>query len=499
MSERDRRDDTPAVSRRSFLGQASCAAVGSTALMSTALDLGMLNALASTSGDYRALVCVFLSGGIDSYNVLVPTGDAEYAEYAAVRDDLALPQASLLPITPATPDGRSYGLHAGMPELRSLFASGRAALVANVGTLVEPTTLAQFRDRSVTLPLGLFSHSDQAMHWQSSIPDARAASGWAGRMEDILGSLNSNTNISMNISLSGTNVFQSGGQSAPYTIGTNGSRGLRDYGGTSTAARARTDAVDGLLGMTYQHLFEQTYADAMRGALDAHRDFGSAVEGVSLTTPFSQTRLSERLRMVARTIGARDALGMRRQTFFVEFGGWDHHDEVLVSQQQMLPVLSAALAEFDAALGELGVRDQVTTFTASDFGRTLTSNGRGSDHAWGGNHIVTGGCVRGGDLYGSYPSLYPGNELDTGRGRLIPTTSVDEYVAELALWFGVPRTDLELVVPNLRRFYDPGASAPPIGFLASPSSAPTPTARSGSPRIRRPRTAAPRTRSPRRF
>ena len=173
--------------------------------------------------------------------------------------------------------------------------------------------------------------------------------------------------------------------------------------------------------------------------------------------------------MVAQTIAARDTLGLCRQTFFVGFGGWDHHDEVVLNQEQMIPVVSRALSEFYSALVELGVENDVTTFTASDFGRTLTSNGRGSDHAWGGNHIIMGGAVRGGDIYGSYPSLYEGNSLDTGRGRLIPTTSVDEYFAELALWFGVPRQDLELVLPNIRRFYDPGSSAPPLGVVAAPA------------------------------
>jgi uncharacterized protein (DUF1501 family) len=173
--------------------------------------------------------------------------------------------------------------------------------------------------------------------------------------------------------------------------------------------------------------------------------------------------------MIATTIAAREALGMRRQTFFVNTGGWDHHDEVLVNQQNMLPVISQALSEFQSAMEELGIADQVTTFTASDFGRTLSSNGRGSDHAWGGNHLVMGGAVAGGDMYGSYPSLYSGNPLDTGRGRLIPTTSVDELFAELALWFGVPEPDLELVLPNVRRFYPAGSVTPPLGFMSASS------------------------------
>jgi uncharacterized protein (DUF1501 family) len=455
------------VTRRKFLGQASCAAVGSTAVLSTVLDLGMWNVLAQTSGgDYRALVCLFLGGGADSFNMLVPRGAAEHAEYAQVRRDLALPLETLLPITPATPDGREYGLHPGLLELQGLFGTGRVALLANVGTLVEPTTLTTYRNGLARLPLGLFSHSDQTTHWQTSLPDRRTNVGWMGRMADVLGSLNSNQNIAMNISLGGTNILQTGAFTAHYTITENGSTGLRDYGGQWPSAIVRTNAIDSLLALDYQHLFERTFAERMRGAIDAHLQFSAAIDAIPpLATVFSDTGLSRQLRMVARTIAARDLLGLRRQTFFIGLGGWDHHDDVLANQEDMLPVVSAGLSEFQSAMVELGVEQDVALFTASDFGRTLTSNGRGSDHAWGGNHIIVGGSVRGGDIYGQFPQLYEDNPLDTGRGRLIPTTSVDQYFAELALWFGVPRQDLEIVLPNLRRFWDPGSSGSPVGFM----------------------------------
>ncbi len=467
----DRRDDNnQGISRRTFLGQASCAAVGTTALCSTVLDLGMFNVLAGNATDYRALVCLFLSGGADSFNMVVPSGTPEYDEYAQIRRDLALPQNILLPITPATSDGKSYGLHPNLVELQTLFGQNDVAFLNNVGTLVEPITLQQYWDGSARRPLGLFSHSDQIMHWQTSVPDSRSASGWAGRMADILGALNTNQNISMNISLSGNNTFQSGDLTAHYTITANGSRGLRGYGGQSLSDQVRTTAVDSILAMTYQHLFERAFADRMRSAIDAHLEFSAAIASLPpLQTVFSQTGLSQQFRMVAQTIQARQILGLCRQTFFIEFGGWDHHDEVIVNQENMLPVVSAALSEFQSAMVELGVENDVTTFTSSDFGRTLTSNGRGSDHAWGGNHIIMGGAVLGGDFYGRYPDLYEGNSLDTGRGRLIPTTSTDEYFAELALWFGVPRQDLELVLPNIRRFWDPSTPGSPLGML-TPSS-----------------------------
>jgi len=268
----------------------------------------------------------------------------------------------------------------------------------------------------------------------------------------------------MNISLSGSDVWQSGRVTTHYTITENGSVGLGDYGGTSPGAIVRTDAIDSLLALQYRHVFEKVFAQRMRGAIDAHLDFSNAIAGVPpLTTQFSNTSLSRKFRMIAMTIAAREALCMKRQTFFVEIGGWDHHDEVILNQETMLPIVSHALSEFASALVELDVVDQVTTFTASDFGRTLSSNGRGSDHAWGGNHMVMGPAVPGGDIYGTFPDLYPGNSLDTGRGRLIPTTSVDQYFAQLALWFGVPSADLDLVLPNIGRFWTPGSATPPLG------------------------------------
>ena len=463
-------------SRRRFLGQASCSAVGATSLFSSLLNLRSAGALAQPAAaipgaapppgdDYRALVCLFLAGGNDSFNMLVPRGSTEHAEYATIRGDLALPAASLLPITPATSDGREYGLHPGMPEVQQLFDAGQLALVANVGSLVEPTTKAGILAGSAKLPLGLYSHSDQIMHWQTSIPDQRASLGWAGRTADLLNTANTNTQVSMNISLGGTNVFQSGSQVVPYSIQPTGSVGINGYDGMDPFDQLRTTAINSLLDQQYQNLFMDTFAKTKRGAIDAHLLFSDALGMVpALTTTFSPNPVSQSFQMVARTIAARQSLGVRRQTFFILFGGWDHHDEVINAQAAMLPVVSKGLGEFHAALTELGVLNDVITFTASDFARTLTSNGQGSDHAWGGNHIVMGGPVIGGDLYGTYPQLYENNDLDTGRGRLIPTTSCDEYFAELALWLGVAPSDLPTVLPNIDRFYTAGSS-PPIGFL----------------------------------
>ena len=465
-------------SRRRFLGQASCSAVGAASLFSTLLNLRFAGAMAQPpivpakagglpGDDYKALVCLFLAGGNDSFNMLVPRGATEYAEYAAVRADLALPVSSLLPITLANPDGQEYGVHPGMPEVQQLFSQGDLAFVSNVGSLVEPTTKADILNGSAHLPLGLYSHSDQIAHWQTSTPDRRIAQGWAGRMADLLQSSNSDSTVSMNISLGGTNVFQSGTQVVPYSIRSSGtgSIGIEGFGGSSVFQQLQTAAINSMVDLQYQNLFMDALAKTSRGAIDAHALFSSSIAAVPpLTTQFSPNGVSESFHMVARTIAARQALGARRQTFFIMFGGWDHHDEVLNAQNMMLPIVSKALGEFHSALTELGVLQDVVTFTASDFGRTLTSNGQGSDHAWGGNHMVMGGPVVGGDMYGTFPRLFADNDLDTGRGRLIPTTSCDEYFAELALWLGVSPSELSTVIPNIERFYSPGSGAP-IGFL----------------------------------
>ena len=453
-----------AITRRAFLG--GCAAMGTTTLFSGLSQLALTSRAAAQTapGDYRALVCILLAGGNDSFNMIVPRDPAPYAEYAGVRADLALPREALLPIRPASAGGAEFGLHPSMPEARTLFDAGRLAVVSNVGTLVEPGTREEFVSGARKTPLGLYSHADQIDQWQTSLPDRRQAVGVAGRLADLMQDLNPDPRVSMNISLAGSNVFQSGRTATEYSVGPDGSVGMVPLEDEFLETLRRL-AVDSMLAQRYENLLEQAFADTLRGAQESHELFSQAVgPNVPFGTVFSEHPLSQSLRMVARTIAARDALGARRQTFFLVFGGFDHHDEVLATQAPMLAAVSRALGEFDAALGELGVRDAVTTFSISDFGRTLTSNGRGSDHGWGGNQLVMGGAVRGGDLYGTWPALHAGNPLDTGRGRLVPTLSTDEFFAERSLWFGVSPGMLTDVLPNLGRFYTPG-SGPPVGFL----------------------------------
>ncbi len=461
------------ISRRSFLGKASCAAVGSVSLFTGLLNLKATGMLAANShrmnlcpqGDYKALVCILLAGGNDSYNMLVPTEAQAYQHYRSTRSNQALDANGLLPINPL--GGGTFGLHPSMPEVQQLFQQKDLAFVANVGTLVEQVSNRfDYVNNLNRLPLGLFSHADQIQQWQTSVPQTRSAVGWGGKLADLLQASNASQDISMNISLSGNNVFQSGNQVVEYAISPAGSTGINGYGEEDPINQIKTAAINNLLEQQYQDIFKQTYADISIQAQKNHELFSSAVNTVSVNTLFSPTYVSQSLQMIAKTIAARDLLGVNRQTFFLTFGGWDHHDELLNTQAGMLSVLSKGLGEFSAAMKELGVDQDVTTFTISDFARTLTSNGNGTDHAWGGNTMVMGGAVKGGDIYGNYPSLELKQNLDVGDGVLIPTTSTDEYFAELALWLGVSPSDLPLVLPNIGTFYSPSSTTPPIGFLS---------------------------------
>jgi uncharacterized protein (DUF1501 family) len=460
-------------SRRRFLGQTSCAAVSSLPILNTLLNLKMAGSVAAAApapGEFRALVCLFFSGGIDSFNLLVPSDLDGHAEYAGIRGDLAIPRSSLLPITPLNTPGRELGLHPGMAGIQTLFEAGKAAFVANVGTLVEPVTKAQYFNDSGKFPLGLFSHSDQIEQWQTSIPDLRTSRGWGGRAGDLLQSLNSNPQVSMNISLSGSNVWQSGEEVYEYAVGPGGAATLEGYDPAETSPWSitpiRTRAIDGQLALDYQHLLAEAFAQKKRSAMDAFHLFNQATTlDLPASVVFPEGQLSGQFQRVAKAIAGHAMLGHTRQTYFINVGGWDHHDEVINNMGEMVPRFSACIAAFFAALEELGLDDAVTLFTSSDFGRTLTSNGAGSDHAWGSVQLVVGGAVEGRKVYGQFPDLYEDNALDVGRGRLIPTLSVDEYFAELALWLGVPKSSLDLVLPNVERFYSLSSPANPVGFL----------------------------------
>jgi uncharacterized protein (DUF1501 family) len=456
--------------RRDFLRNSLCAAVGTTSIVRTLFDLGGIAAaaelpraanLVTLGGDYKALVCVFLYGGNDGNNLLVPRTGNDYAQYAAGRGALALPQASLLPITPLTSDGRSWGLHPRMTALQSLFAQHKMALLANVGPLVAPLTRDQFLNGTVAAPPQLFSHSDQQVHWQTSIPDQAPRTGWGGRTADLLHSLNGNAQVSMSMSLAGSNIFQVGDLVTQYQLSPYGSIGLDGYSeGPDSDPVSR--AIRSLLALPSSNLLVSAAGGITTRALDNNRLVQSALDAATpLATDFPDTYLGQQLRMIAQLISIRGALGLSRQIFFCAADGYDTHGDQLATQDALLDELSTGLSAFYTATIELGVAGDVTAFTASDFGRTLPENGGGSDHGWGSHQIIVGGAVHGGDVYGHVQTLAVEGPDDAGdEGRWIPTTSVDEYSATLARWFGVSATDLPLVFPNLGRFNHPN-----LGFL----------------------------------
>jgi len=501
--------------RREFMKfTGGCAALGSTSVLSQLLNLQLTgSAWAQTGGgsDYKAIVCVFCNGGADTFNLLTPYENAEHATYTTVRTVLAKPKTELLPIPVdiASPGGRKLGIHNAMPELQALYSSGKAAFLANVGSLVVPiSSKTAYNSSAIRKPLGLFSHSDLIQHWQTSVPQSRSqATGWGGRMADLLTSTHNPTDkLSINIALGSLNVFQTGSDVLPYVVSSSGATlpsGYRTNNATganydnvhntvingSTGVNGIYPPADSALGALYSDLLQRSIGRVKRHSIDAAQGFydntdnaGTGPTGgplpASISGPFDAIAsdatipgglkgFAANLSMVARVIRARTSFAQTRQIFFVSLGGWDHHDNLLTSQQSMLPGLSKALSAFYNATVQLGVGDKVTTFTASDFGRTLSANVSGSDHAWGGNHIIVGGALAGGKVYGTYPdSLALNGALDLGRGRLIPTTSVDAYNAELATWFGIPNNSLLTdILPNVRNFYQEGAASRPIGFL----------------------------------
>jgi uncharacterized protein (DUF1501 family) len=454
--------------RRQFLRQVCCSAVGATGFLSTLAQLRVLGAAAAeglpgraaaTPADYKALVCLFLNGGHDGTHAIIPFDDAGYAAYARARAEVAAPPSQLLSIAPRRyNDGRRYALHQNLSGLHSLFVQGRAAVVGNVGTLRQPTTLAQYQ-AGTALPLQLYSHLEQATQWQSSISDRPFETGWGGRLADLLNAQNENNQISMAITLSGNNSFQVGRQVAQFSVGPGGPSTL--FLGGASVFTARRQAMAAALNAPQSNLLAAAFGQITGRTLEDSDFLTAALRSApALATSFPGTPTGGNLRMVARLISIASALGLKRQVFFVMLHGFDTHGNQNVILDPLYRELGDALKAFHDATVELGVAPQVTTFTAADFGRTYSPNFGGTDHGWGNPQFVVGGAVQGGDIYGRMPSLVVGGPDDTGRGRWIPSTSVDEYGAVLARWFGVSATDLPLVFPNVGRFA--GAN---LGFL----------------------------------
>jgi uncharacterized protein (DUF1501 family) len=439
------------LARRSFLRQAAqLSAVAGTPFALNLMSIGA--ASAQSAGDHKALVCIFLAGGNDHGNTVVPRSGSDYIAYQQARPSLALPAANLLPISPSGYSGPALGLHPSLAALQPLFGQQRIALMANVGTLTQPITRTQWNSGRplVSVPNQLFSHSDQQGAWQTGLPDRGSQTGWQGRMGDLLASAyNPGSQVSIAMSVAGNNMMQAGNSTIQYQITTDGAvrvSGALPYSTQGAAAMRR------LMTESRAHLLEGELNRISARAISSEAVVSSALGGVSLSTAFPATGIGRQLQMVARMIAARSALGQRRQMFFVQQGGYDFHDNLLTDQAARLRELGDAMAAFYQATAALGVANQVTTFTASDFGRALQHNGRGSDHGWGGHHFVMGGAVQGNRVYGQFPTTALNGPEDAGRGSLIPTTSVDEYAATLARWFGVSLSNLPTVLPNINRF-----------------------------------------------
>jgi uncharacterized protein (DUF1501 family) len=482
----------PPPTRRRFLGQAACASISSVSILNMLLNLRLANQAAAQAAptNRRTLVCVFLNGGMDSFNFLVPRDAARHATYSVSRGNLALPLGGGGAIRPlnqaAGGDGQLYGIHPSCPGIQEMFngtgaftSKRRAAIIANVGTLIQPVNKAQYLAESVPLPRALYSHADQIDQWQTSVPQGLAQlSGWGGRAADVLHSTANTGQTAMNISLAGNNLFQVGNSTQQFVVTESGAL---TFSAPATSDplnpyKLKNDAHRSLITQHYANLMQESYATLTKSSLDLQEYFQSLFNTFDegrITTAFPNTYFATQMRAVAKTIAIREQLGLRRNTLFVGFGGWDHHGELLNTQAGMLAVLDGALLAFQKALEELGaqaatpnLQDDVITFTASDFGRTLRSNGRGTDHAWGGNSLVMGGPIQGGRVCGTFPNLALDSGDDTGYGgRMIPTTSVDKLFAEMLRWFGVSAASMSYVLPNSANFYNVNSATLPIGFL----------------------------------
>ena len=491
------------MNRRNFIKNAGCAAMGSTTLLSTLTNLTSINGVlgadllkSSPPTDYKAMVCILLSGGADSFNMLVPTGttvggDNGYNEYKAVRTDLALPNVGtaggLLGLNnPQCTSFRgincnygSYGVHPKMAGVQNLFNSGKLAFMGNIGTLVEPiANYTQYQSGLKKLPVGMFSHSDQQQQWQTSVPQSRDALGFGGRIADMMNAVNSNQSVSMNISLAGKNIFQRGQDVSEYSISNNvnpNNVGFDSFptwwGNSGLMTQIRNNAIDSLVSKTYANLLQKTYATTTKSSMASFGVFKDALQKVpTLTTQFpANNELADDLLAITKIMSVRNFLGAKRQIFFIDIGGFDTHSNLIAELDDRFTIVSAALKSFYDATVELGIADKVTTFTISDFARTITSNGGGSDHSWGGNTMVMGGAVRGGKIYGAYPKmdvLSASNQQNTSfRGTFIPSISTDEFYGELALWYGISPYDLCYALPNLGNFYSYATNNYPVGFM----------------------------------
>ena len=486
--------------RRQFLRTASVVSgsVGAAAAP-FALNMATLGAaVGQTAPDYKAIVCMFFYGGNDSSNMVLRSDPTSFNEYTRLRSTLpesiallapgtapnngatrASPArlGGLLPIAPKfTAAGGSennaftFGVHPVMTEVLSLFGAGRLAILANAGPLVAPMTKAQFQANSVPRPRALGSHNDQQSTWQALGPEGVKV-GWGGHLSDLVASSNTNAAFT-SITVSGNAVFSAGDTVFQYQVGGNGAVQIAGISGNLFGSSTASTALRGIVTAGNQNLFADEYASIVKRSITAQASFQTAFAASTVATPTTYIQpstgnaqangLAQQLQTVARIIGARGALGVTRQVFFVSMGGFDTHSMQNASQADLLARLSHAIGYFDTTLASLGgvdMRSNVTLFTASDFGRTHTSNGDGTDHGWGAHHFVSGGAVRGGEIFGTFPEFGP-QGADSAGNQYLPSTSVDQVGVTIGKWFGATPSQLNTIFPNLPNF-----STPDLGFL----------------------------------
>ena len=453
-------------SRRAFLKRAAALGIvgGAGPFVLNLAAIG--EAAAASAADYKALVCIFMFGGNDYANTLIPYDQASYDLYASLRSTLALPRDQLTGtiLNPATAlsGGRQYALAPTLAPIVPLFDAGHLAVVLNVGTLVQPTSKTAYTNKSVPLPPKLFSHNDQQSYWQASSPEG-ATSGWGGRIGDLLQSGNGTSTLTC-ISASGNSVFLSGHTAIQYSVATTGPVPLLGNASTLFGSSTGMTTLRSLMTGPRTNLFEDEQARVSKRSLDLQAQVtGALAAGPVINTAFpAGNSLADQLKIVARMISVSQELGAKRQIFFVSLGGFDTHSDLLNTHPTLMTKIGGAMRAFHDAMVEIGASNKVTAFTASDFGRTLTSNANGSDHGWGSMHFVAGGAVNGRAFYGTPPAIANNGPDDVGQGRLLPTLSVDQYGATLASWFGVANGSMSTVLPNIVN-YNP--SSWNLGFV----------------------------------
>ncbi len=444
---------TRKMNRREFLKWQMATAIGSSSFFPLLGNLSNVHAEPIT-GEYKALVCIFLLGGNDSFNMVVPQSTDAYNAYAQARPQVAVDQNLLLPITPVNyNDENNYGLHPVMPELQQLFNDEKLSVIANVGMLAEPINKEEYETRTKIRPPNLFSHNNQQDQWMRARADYVYPFGWAGRMTDLLYPDPALApKPAVNITPSGINLWQTGGQYSTYEVPASGIQSISFP--SNNMEQAYQEIVNS--GTTKSHTLVSQYAKIQQRSNVLTKLIHDNLNNAAISTQFDQnSSLAIQLEMVSKLIAVRNNLdnNTKRQIFFVGFGGWDTHKNQKVRHPKLLQQLSKSLSSFYSALEELGVEQQVTTFTASEFGRSLTANTSGTDHGWGGHNLVMGGSVMGGDIYGAMPKieLNSPDAIHSG-SRIIPSTSVEQYSATLASWFGLSDQQIDTVFPNLNLF-----------------------------------------------